>query len=99
QKTVELDSEEPIHVDNVFIIETHHEIIDDAGRRAIDLHSGGNAYLIQKGHMQKLEWKNDEGRIIPYKDGLPVGFVPGKTWVNVVPSNPGLETSVIISEE
>src|SRR5690625_3602307 len=59
QKTVELNSEEPINVDNVFIVETHHQVIDDAGRRAIDLTSGGNAYLIQKGQMQKLEWTND----------------------------------------
>lgn len=98
QKTVELNSEEPINVDNVFIVETHHQVIDDAGRRAIDLTSGGNAYLIQKGQMQKLEWTNDEGRIIPYQDGSPVGFVPGKTWINVVPTNPGLNTSVTVIE-
>lgn len=99
RKTVELDSEAPIQVDNVFIIETDHTVIDDAGRRAIDLDSGGNAYLIQKGHIQKLEWKSDEGRIIPYKEGIPVGFIPGKTWINVIPANPGLEMSVDVLEE
>lgn len=97
-QTIELNSEEPIQVDNLFIVETHHEVIDNQGRRRIDLQSNGQAYLFQKGKMQQLEWKNEHGRIIPIKDGEPVGFVPGKTWINVVPTNPGLEQSVIFSD-
>lgn len=96
-KTVELDSEEPIQVENVFIIETDHKVIDDAGRREVDITSGGNAYLIQKGKVRELKWENQDGRIIPVKDGKPVGFVPGKTWINVIPTNPGLKQSVTIS--
>lgn len=97
EKTVELNSKEPIQVDNIFIVETYHEIIDDAGRRAIDITSGGNGYLIQKGRIQKVKWENRDGRIIPLKDGKPVGFVPGKTWINVVPSSPGIGQSVNVS--
>jgi len=33
------------------------------------------------------------------KDGQPIGFLQGKTWVNVVPSTPGMEQSVTISNE
>lgn len=99
EETVELNTEDPIQMDNVFIIETHHEVIDDAGRRKIDFQAGGNAYLIQKGNIQEVEWINEDGRIIPVKDGQPVGFVPGKTWINVIPSNPGMEQSVKISNE
>ncbi len=99
QQTVELDSEEPIFIHNVFIIETAHKVIDDEGRREIDLKSGGNAYLMQKGQLQKLAWKNEDGRIIPVQGDESIGFVPGKTWVNVVPTNPGLETAVTIFEE
>ena len=98
-QTVELNTDVPIEIDNLFIVETHHEVIDDEGRRAIDLQSGGNAYLIQKGHLQQVEWKNESGRIIPVKDGQPIGFLQGKTWVNVVPSTPGMEQSVTISNE
>ncbi len=97
KKTVELNSEEPIQVDNIFIVETYHEVIDDAGRREIDITSGGNGYLIQKGKVQQVKWENRDGRIIPVKDGKPVEFVPGKTWVNVVPSSPGIGQSVNIS--
>lgn len=99
EMTVELDSGEAIQTDNVLIMETEHEIIDDAGRRSIDITSGGNAYLIQKGKLQRLEWENKDGIIIPTKDGHPVGFVPGKTWINIIPTNPGIEQSVIIANE
>lgn len=97
-QTIELNSEEPIQVDNLFIVETYHEVIDNEGRRRVDLEDSGQAYLFQKGKIQQLEWKNENGRIIPVKDGEPIGFVPGKTWINVVPSNPGLEQSIIISD-
>lgn len=93
-QTADLGTEQPVAVQNVFVIEAHHEIIDKDGRRSIDLESGGKAYLFQKGQMQQLEWKNEDGRIIPYRDGKAVGFVPGKTWISVVPDDPGLEASV-----
>lgn len=96
EQTVELDSEAPIQVANVFIVEADHEVIDKAGRRAVDLTSGGDAYLIQKGKIQHVQWENKQGRIVPVKDGQVTGFVPGKTWVNVVPSDPGMKQSVNI---
>ncbi|MFD2629547.1 DUF3048 domain-containing protein [Oceanobacillus kapialis] len=99
EQTVELNSEEPIQAANVFIVETSHEVIDDQGRRAVDMASGGDAYLLQKGKVQQLQWENREGRIVPVKDGEVVGFVPGKTWINVIPTNPGLTNSVTISNE
>lgn len=94
EQTVELSSEELIEMDNVFVVETYHEVIDDEGRRDIDLTSGGNAYLFHKGKGQKLEWRNENGRIVPVKDGEVAGFVPGKTWINFIPTHPGIEQSV-----
>lgn len=91
EQTVEYDANEPILLDNVFIIETKHEIVDSVGHKGIDLKSGGNALLLQNGKMQKLQWKNIDGRILPVKNGEEVGFVPGKTWVNVIPTSPGLD--------
>lgn len=88
EQTVELDSNEPIEIDNIFIVETDHRVIDDAGRRAIDVESGGPAYLIQRGKVQYVEWKNIDGRIVPVKEDEVVPFVPGKTWINFVQSNP-----------
>ncbi|WP_456276919.1 DUF3048 domain-containing protein [Bacillus sp. AK128] len=84
--TEDLDSKERVLLDNVFIIETSHKVLDSAGRREIDLVSGGNAYLLQKGKKQEVQWENVDGRILPYVNDQPVGFVPGKTWINIVPS-------------
>ncbi len=91
EQTAELDTEEPIELDNVFIIATHHEVVDNAGRREVDLSSGGNAYLLQKGKVQKIQWENRDGRLLPVRDGEVVKFVPGKTWINVIPETPGLD--------
>lgn len=99
EQTIEFETEVPIEVDNVFILETKHEVIDPQGRRSIDLESGGKAYLIQKGKMQRLDWANEQGRMIPVKNGEPIGFVPGKTWVNIIPSSPGLDESIEVIGE
>ena len=88
------ETDTPITVDNVLIIEAPHSVVDNAGRRDINLNGSGKGYLIQLGVVQEIEWENDDGRIIPYLDGEKAGFVPGKTWVNVIPTNPGLEKTI-----
>ena len=88
EQTIELESEKPIEFDNLFIVEADHEVIDDELRRAIDIHSGGNAYLFQQGKMQHVQWENQDGQIVPVKDGEVVPFVPGQTWINFVQTVP-----------
>jgi hypothetical protein len=88
EPTIDRETETPITVSNVFIVEAVHRVIDDAGRREINLTSGGDAILIQNGVAQEIAWKNENGRILP--DGG--AFVPGKTWINIVPS--GMADSV-----
>ena len=68
--------------------------MDDDGRRDIDLTSGGKAYLFQKGQKLEVEWKNVAGELLPYRNGKAVGFVPGKTWINLIPTKPGLSRAV-----
>jgi hypothetical protein len=92
--TVDYDTQEPILIDNLFIIETSHQVIDEVGRKEIDLETGGSGYLLQKGKVLEVEWKNENGVILPVRNGEVVPFVQGKTWVNVVPTNPGLQSSV-----
>lgn len=94
EETVDSSTEQPVQAANVFIIEADHQVIDEEGRRAIDLESGGKAYLIQKGTVQQVQWENKQGRIIPVKNGKTIGFVPGQTWINVVPADPGIQQSV-----
>src|SRR5699024_2175096 len=89
ETTIELESEMPIQIDNVLIVEAEHRVIDDQKRRFIDIESGGPAYLLQRGKVQKIQWENRDGRIIPVDDdGQVVPFVQGQTWINFIPSTP-----------
>ncbi|WP_170006346.1 DUF3048 domain-containing protein [Bacillus fonticola] len=94
EPTVDYETNEPVEIDNVLILETSHTVIDNVGRRKIDFTSGGNAYLLQKGKMQEVQWANVDGQILPVQDGQPVPFVRGKTWISVIPTNPGLDGAV-----
>lgn len=94
KQTVTLETNEPVLLDNVFIVETAHQTIDQAGLRKINFTSGGKAYLLQKGLLREVEWVNQDGRIVPAINGSVVGLVPGKTWINIIPSNPGLAHDV-----
>ncbi|WP_421382995.1 DUF3048 domain-containing protein [Bacillus salacetis] len=93
EKTADYESGDPVLLDNIFIIEAPHKIIDDYGRRSIDFESGGNAYLLQRGKLLKVQWENKNGRIVPAGDA---SFIPGKTWINIIPENPGLEEFVTV---
>ncbi|MBT2638671.1 DUF3048 domain-containing protein [Bacillus sp. ISL-39] len=86
EESVDFESKEPILIDNILVVQMDHRIVDDVGRRVIDMASGGKGYLFQKGKVNEIQWKNEAGRIVPYKDGARAGFVPGKTWINIVPS-------------
>lgn len=99
EQTVDLETGDPVLLDNLFIVEAVHKIIDSEGRRDIDLKSGGKAYLIQMGKVNEVSWENRDGRIVPVKDGKEVPLVPGKTWVNVVPANPGMAQSVSFDKQ
>ncbi|MGY4691133.1 DUF3048 domain-containing protein [Salibacterium sp. K-3] len=79
---------------NVFIVEASHRVVDEAGRRQINLSNGGTGMLLQNGEALSVQWRNEGGRLLPYKDGEKVPFQPGKTWINVIPASPGIETSV-----
>src|SRR5690606_23935019 len=83
--TIEYDTDAPIYIDNLIVIEAEHQVMDSAGRRDIDLTSGGNAYLIQKGKLKELDWENVNGRLLPIENGKPAKLVPGKTWISIVP--------------
>ncbi|ADU28710.1 DUF3048 domain-containing protein [Evansella cellulosilytica] len=106
QPTEDLETGEAVAPKNVFIVEMSHRVIPkeenhiDAGsnRREIDVESGGRAYLMQEGTLQEVEWKNVDGIILPFKDDQQVPFLPGQTWVNIVPTNGGgLESYVSLS--
>ncbi|ALC92505.1 lipoprotein YerB [Bacillus sp. FJAT-18017] len=92
--TIDLDTKQPILLDNIFITEMSHTPAGEGGLRDIDLESGGKGLLLQRGKAIEVEWKNSGGRILPYLNGAEAGLVPGKTWVNIIPQDPGIPGSV-----
>ncbi|WP_027963951.1 DUF3048 domain-containing protein [Halalkalibacillus halophilus] len=90
----DLNTEEPLMVENVLIYETGHRVIDDEGRREIDIESEGNGYLIQNGVVQEIQWRATDGVMKPYIDGEEAPLVKGQTWINVIPTSPGLSEMV-----
>ena len=92
--TADYKSGEPVLLDNIFIAEADHKVVDSAGRRDINLTSGGKGYLLQKGKVTEVKWENIDGRILPVLNGKQAGLVPGKTWINIVPSGMGNEQTV-----
>ncbi|NEU31669.1 DUF3048 domain-containing protein [bacterium LRH843] len=93
-QTVDYESGKPIRLNNLFIVEAKHRVIDDVGRLSIDLDSGGKALLFQRGVAREIKWENDNGQIVPIQDGELVPLLPGQTWINIVPASPGIEQNV-----
>lgn len=69
---------------NLFVVLTKHKVLDSEGRLSIDITSGGKGYLFQRGKVQEVTWKNEEGIIQPYLNGTQLSLYPGKTWINIV---------------
>lgn len=85
EESIDATNSERLDVENVWIVRTGHEVVDSAGRRDIDLTSGGEGYLLRNGRLQEVQWRNVDGRILPFKDNQPLSFTPGQTWVNIIP--------------
>lgn len=86
KQTVDYETNDPVLLNNILIVEADHRKIDSYGLLDIDFISGGRAYLLQKGKLQEIQWKNSDGRIVPYLNGKEAPLVPGKTWMNIVPN-------------
>ena len=92
-------TDEPITLSNVLFFEMAHRIIDNEGRRDIDITSGGKAYVAQQGMLREVKWENRDGLLVAVEsDGSEVPLVPGQTWIHFVPTSPGLAMSVTYSE-
>lgn len=97
EQTVDYETNEPLTLENILIVEANHRIADEAGRRVIDITSGGDAILLQNGWARYVKWTNKNGRIVPVTSDGEVGLVPGKTWIHFVPADPGLKNAVSLS--
>ncbi|WP_199617535.1 DUF3048 domain-containing protein [Paenibacillus alkalitolerans] len=80
------ESGEQITAANVLICETDHRILDNAGRRNVDVFGPDKGYLLQRGKLREITWENKNGVIRAYAGSVELPLLPGQTWVHVVPS-------------
>ncbi|PIC70176.1 hypothetical protein CSV77_10485 [Sporosarcina sp. P16b] len=92
--TVDKLNERRIELANIIVMEMDHQTVDQKGRLAIDLESGGPAMLFHEGIAKPIEWQNKDGFLTPMDQGIPVKLTVGKTWIHIVPSLSGPSASV-----
>ncbi len=85
------ESSEPLVAHNIIIAESPHKILDSVGRRDIGINGPGNGYMLQLGKMKKITWENKNGIFRGYEDGKEIEWIPGKTWIHIVPIGAKIE--------
>lgn len=96
--TVDAESGNPLELSNVVVVEVPHRTIDDEGRQALDLESGGNAWLFRDGGMIQGTWKLDNGLIRLYTGNQEMTYKPGQTWMSIIPTARGFQNMVTYTE-
>ncbi|BFH60332.1 DUF3048 domain-containing protein [Paenibacillus azoreducens] len=92
---IDLNTGEQLSATNVVVLGANHKTLDDVGRLAVNLTSGGDAILLQRGKAIKGKWaraKNDVIRFV--KDGKEMPLYPGTTYFNIVPNAPSFDSHV-----
>lgn len=97
--TIDELNEQQVQVANILFFEMPHQIMDDKGRRHINIDVGGKAYIVQHGTKREVAWANRDGLLVAIEQGgEDVKLVPGKTWIHFVPTTPGLTSAVTITQ-
>ncbi|MGF7047602.1 hypothetical protein J2T13_002107 [Paenibacillus sp. DS2015] len=95
---IDLNNNEQLQAANVIVMGADHKVLDDVGRLSVDLESGGEAMLFQRGVMIKGNWIHKADDVIRFvKDGIEVPFVPGTTYINIVPNEPTFDSHVTVT--
>jgi hypothetical protein len=76
---------------NILVVESKHQVLDNEGRREVDVDGPGKGYLIQAGTMQQVTWQRKDGIIRAYNGSKELQLLPGQTWVQIVPENWGIQ--------
>ena len=96
----DLTTDQQLSATNVVVLGADHKVVDDKGRREINLLGSGKALLFQRGKVQSVQWersKTDEPfRLM--KDEKEVGLYPGVTHYLIVPNSPSFEQHVQFSK-
>lgn len=76
---------------NILVCESKHQILDNEGRRDVDVNGPGTGYLLQGGQMKEVTWEQKNGMIRAFSDGRELAMLPGQTWIQVIPEGWGID--------
>ena len=94
---IDLNSGKPLTASNIIVLGGDYKVLDDIGRLSLNLESGGEAILFQKGQQIKGQWSKKSGDVIRFiSNGQEVPLVPGVTYYNIVPNSPSFENHLTI---
>jgi hypothetical protein len=88
EKYIDENNDEKLTAKNILIQYASTKVIDDKGRRDIDIVGNGNGKYFTNGQYINVTWKkeNEKSRTIFYnKDSEEIKLNRGKTWIQVVP--------------
>lgn len=85
------DSKVQLTASNIIIAETKHRVLDNEGRRSVDIDGPGKGMLIQGGVKRDVTWERKDGTIRVYEDKRELPLLPGQTWIQVVPVDSKVE--------
>ena len=66
---VDKEAEEQIEAANIMIIAATHRVVDNVGRREINVYGPGKGWIVQKGKVREIVWERKDGIIRPYING------------------------------
>ncbi|WP_179136258.1 DUF3048 domain-containing protein [Paenibacillus sp. 32352] len=76
---------------NVLVCESKHQVLDNEGRRDVDVTGPGKGYLLQAGRMKEVTWEQHNGMIRAFSEGKELAMLPGQTWIQVIPEGWGVD--------
>lgn len=85
ERHLDAASGRPLGGANVIVCFAEHKVVDNDGRRAVDVFGPGRGVLLQQGMKREVTWERKNGLLRVYADGRELGWLPGQTWVQIVP--------------
>lgn len=93
----DLVSGDQLSTANIVVLGASHKVLDNEGRLAVDLQSGGPAMLFRFGEVIECTWERAaDGVIRLMKNGSELPFARGKIYYHIVPDPDSVEDHVTI---
>lgn len=87
------ESGKQLEASNVIVCESKHRIVDEVGRREVDMNGPDKGYYFTGGRAVQIAWDRQGGVIRIFENGKELALAPGATWIQFVPQGTQLKSS------